>query len=79
MRGSLKGVRSRVERLATLTASAACAGNHQRIRIIWLEGHEPAPPWPEAEAGGQCACGGRAGVFNDRERRSRQKPSVSET
>jgi len=57
MRGSLKGVRSRVERLATQTAAAACSGHHQRTRIIWLEDDEPAPPWPEAEEGGTCVCG----------------------
>ena len=53
----LSSVRRRVEQMATETASAACSGDHQRVRIIWLEGDDPPPPWPEAEAGGTCACG----------------------
>ena len=53
----LSTIRRRVDRLATQAASARCAGNHQRTRIVTVYNDDPTPPWPEADAGGLCARG----------------------
>ena len=59
----LATIRRRVDRLATQAASAACAGCHQRIQIVFLDGDDPVPAWPEADADRQCGVCGKALQF----------------
>ena len=53
----LSNVRRRVEQLATRARTGRCDRDHQRIRIVTVQGNEPVPPWPEAGADERCVCG----------------------
>ena len=53
----LSSIRRRVEQMATQGGSGRCDGNHQRHRIVHVQGGEPAPVGPEAEDDARCACG----------------------
>ena len=59
----LSGVRRRVERLATEARSEGCGGDHQRLKIVFLDAGESAPAWPEAGAEKHCACGAELQFF----------------
>jgi hypothetical protein len=58
MRGNLKGIRSRVERLGQAFRSA-CTGEHCRCAIFHVREDEPGPEWPAPGAPVACGCGER--------------------
>jgi len=57
MRGSLRGILSRVERMGTEVRQHGCGGDHTRTKISFVDGDQAPPPWPEAGAPQECACG----------------------
>lgn len=57
MRGNLRGVLTRVNRLSQGAQQSVCDGNHTRLRVSVVEGDEPVPPWPDRDAPETCECG----------------------
>jgi hypothetical protein len=54
MRDLLQRIRTRVDRLA---AGMECDGLHQLTKVSLVEGGEPVPDWPPADAPTCCSCG----------------------
>lgn len=57
MRGNLRGMLSRVNRLSQSLQPPVCDGNHQRLGMSFVYGDEPVPPWPDQDAPETCECG----------------------
>jgi hypothetical protein len=57
MRGSLRGIAARVERLADDARREGCSGVHTRVKVSQTWGDDPVPAWPEPDAPRICTCG----------------------
>ena len=57
MRGNLRGMLSRVDRLSQGLHPPECDGNHIRLGMSFVHGDEPVPAWPDPDAPETCACG----------------------
>jgi hypothetical protein len=57
MRRNLGAILSRVQRMSQDMRRAACDGNHTRVKVSFVNGDEPEPPWPDQDAALMCECG----------------------
>lgn len=57
MRGNLRGVLTRVQRMSVDVKRGDCGKDHHRLRVTMVWGDGPVPAWPEPDTPRTCACG----------------------
>ena len=70
MKSPLSNMRRRV-------AQSGCGEQHQLSRVVFVQGDDPTPPWPEQDQGRRCSCGTELEYFTIIHQRLPESPQVT--